>query len=203
VWQYGFAEFDLCFHLTEMEKSNKKQKKIKATDTTHSTSTSSTRPVESITASSNQPPEEVATAEVEEKECTICLDKVTKGGGIDSCIHIFCFECILKWSKVTNKCPVCSQKFKNITELTATDDKLLEADHINSKGSKKRQRKPKTVKVANKEQKVSYEYTGTFGNTYDESDDSWDSDFEPMDEDELQTFHYYGNVCVAVLHRSH
>lgn len=56
------------------------------------------------------------------QECTICLEKISKMGSVDSCIHTFCFECIVKWSKVTNKCPICSKKFHSVTEVVEKED---------------------------------------------------------------------------------
>jgi hypothetical protein len=44
-------------------------------------------------------PTEKAVPEVE--ECVICMDTITKRGQIDSCDHKFCFDCIVKWSKVS------------------------------------------------------------------------------------------------------
>src|SRR5690348_8483455 len=42
--------------------------------------------------------------------CSICLEPIDKVQRctIDSCIHIFCHECILSWS---NTCPVCRERF--------------------------------------------------------------------------------------------
>lgn len=37
-------------------------------------------------------------------------------GSLPSCDHIFHFDCIMTWSKVTNLCPLCKQKFNHITE---------------------------------------------------------------------------------------
>lgn len=108
-------------------------------------------------------------------ECTICLDSVKIAGGLDACPHIFCFDCILQWSKVTNKCPVCNQNFKQIIEKNINP---IQEEELDAKGRKKCKRKPKTVRVKNKEQRVSYEHTGTFGRMDEDSDD--DSDYADM-----------------------
>ena len=107
-----------------------------------------------------------ATNAVSNDECAICLGTVEKAGKIDSCIHEFCFECILKWSKVTNKCPICTKKFKSIKEVLAEATQQAPIT-----GKKRKKPAGRTVKVANKEQHVSYQYTGTFDDDSDSDDD--------------------------------
>jgi hypothetical protein len=34
--------------------------------------------------------------------CVICLDNIVKKSFANNCLHEFCFECLLKWSKVIN-----------------------------------------------------------------------------------------------------
>lgn len=34
---------------------------------------------------------------------------------LNCCEHMFCFECILEWAKVTNRCPLCKAKFNTVT----------------------------------------------------------------------------------------
>lgn len=111
---------------------------------------------------------EAAASEKISIDCAICLDVVKEGGTIDSCIHIFCFKCILDWSKVTNKCPICNSNFKKITEQI--DEEVSQLDAKDKK--RKRKRKPKTVKVQSRQQHVSYDYTGTFAGYSDDDDDS-------------------------------
>lgn len=36
----------------------------------------------------------------QDQKCGICLDAFDKQGKINSCSHLFCFECIHFWSKV-------------------------------------------------------------------------------------------------------
>ena len=139
----------------------------------NSSSSSSSSAVPAGPVSTDAPPSNGPSGP-EPIDCTICLDTVKVGGGLDSCIHVFCFDCIVKWSKVTNTCPVCAQKFRQIVQK----DMVPQEEELNAKGKKKRKRKPKTVKVANKEQRVEYEHTGIFDNYYDSDDDSeYYSDF--------------------------
>ena len=92
-------------------------------------------------------------AEIE--ECTICMEIIKERGSIDSCRHTFCFQCILDWSKVTNKCPICQASFVKVTEVMV--EKPPEYD---AKGKKKRTRKPKTRNIRKKQQRVDYAETG-------------------------------------------
>ncbi|ESP05257.1 hypothetical protein LOTGIDRAFT_208267, partial [Lottia gigantea] len=46
--------------------------------------------------------------------CSICLGKLENKSFTDSCFHMFCFVCLLEWSKVKNECPLCKQSFKSI-----------------------------------------------------------------------------------------
>jgi len=51
----------------------------------------------------------------EQLECGICLDKITSRGIINVCEHLFCFDCISKWSKLANTCPMCKRRFTRLT----------------------------------------------------------------------------------------
>ncbi|XP_025830013.1 E3 ubiquitin-protein ligase Topors-like [Agrilus planipennis] len=47
-------------------------------------------------------------------KCAICLGTCTNKCYSNSCMHQFCFTCLLKWSKVKAECPLCKQAFKSI-----------------------------------------------------------------------------------------
>lgn len=102
---------------------------------------------------------------------------MVKMGSTDSCIHKFCFDCIIKWSAVTNKCPICNVTFHSVQEI------IIE-NVIVGKKRKGRKRKPKVVKVRDKEQYVSYEHTGTFDNDEDSDDSLYGTD----DDSDLEGF---------------
>lgn len=60
--------------------------------------------------------------------CVICLAKVnlTICGKLP-CLHQeFCFECILDWSSILNKCPLCKFKFESI--LRISNQKIILVD---------------------------------------------------------------------------
>lgn len=46
--------------------------------------------------------------------CSICLGKLINTSFTDSCLHQFCFTCLLQWSKIKTECPLCKQNFKSI-----------------------------------------------------------------------------------------
>ncbi|KAK6915643.1 Zinc finger, RING-type [Dillenia turbinata] len=50
--------------------------------------------------------------------CGICFSeegKNTLRGTLNCCNHYFCFACIMEWSKVESRCPLCKQRFDTIT----------------------------------------------------------------------------------------
>ncbi|XP_054719042.1 E3 ubiquitin-protein ligase Topors-like [Uloborus diversus] len=46
--------------------------------------------------------------------CAICLEKLQNKSFTDSCFHMFCFTCLVEWSKIKAECPLCKQRFKSI-----------------------------------------------------------------------------------------
>ncbi|KAE8677763.1 protein DEHYDRATION-INDUCED 19-like protein 3-like [Hibiscus syriacus] len=60
-------------------------------------------------------------AEVIKPVCGICLseeDKRRFRGTLNCCNHYFCFTCIMAWSKVESRCPLCKQRFETISKPT-------------------------------------------------------------------------------------
>ena len=51
--------------------------------------------------------------------CMICLSDGGESirGKIDCCDHYFCFLCIMEWSKVESRCPICKRRFSTIQRL--------------------------------------------------------------------------------------
>lgn len=49
-----------------------------------------------------------------DSNCAICLGKLQNKSFTDSCLHQFCFSCLVEWSKVKPECPLCKQGFKSI-----------------------------------------------------------------------------------------
>eukprot|EP01119_Soliformovum_irregulare_P017290 TRINITY_DN5114_c0_g1_i1.p1 TRINITY_DN5114_c0_g1~~TRINITY_DN5114_c0_g1_i1.p1 ORF type:complete len:211 (-),score=50.59 TRINITY_DN5114_c0_g1_i1:67-699(-) len=58
----------------------------------------------------NRACEQILKSEV--KKCTICLEEPRIRGVLDTCSHVFCFDCIHRWSSTANTCPHCLQRFR-------------------------------------------------------------------------------------------
>ncbi|KAK8542390.1 hypothetical protein V6N12_014987 [Hibiscus sabdariffa] len=58
-------------------------------------------------------------AKVIKSVCGICLTEENKRrlrGTLSCCSHYFCFTCIMEWSKVESRCPLCKQRFETINK---------------------------------------------------------------------------------------
>lgn len=44
-----------------------------------------------------------------ESNCVICLNRCVDQSFPDSCLHVFCFGCISKWTQQKNSCPLCKK----------------------------------------------------------------------------------------------
>ncbi|CAD6203300.1 unnamed protein product [Miscanthus lutarioriparius] len=56
--------------------------------------------------------------------CGICLSeeqRATIQGVLNCCSHYFCFACIMEWSRVESRCPLCKQRFTTITKSSKVD----------------------------------------------------------------------------------
>uniref|UniRef100_A0A0D9X370 PHD-type domain-containing protein n=1 Tax=Leersia perrieri TaxID=77586 RepID=A0A0D9X370_9ORYZ len=56
--------------------------------------------------------------------CGICLSeeqRATIQGVLNCCSHYFCFACIMEWSKVESRCPLCKRRFTTITKSSMAD----------------------------------------------------------------------------------
>ncbi|XP_060867569.1 E3 ubiquitin-protein ligase Topors-like isoform X2 [Metopolophium dirhodum] len=47
-------------------------------------------------------------------QCSICLDDLNDRCYTDSCWHLFCFECLRRWSNSEPTCPLCKKSFSLI-----------------------------------------------------------------------------------------
>jgi hypothetical protein len=68
----------------------------------------------------------------DKKCCLICLESVSSRlirGDISVCDHIFCLDCISRWSAIQNKCPACKRVFTEIRtqeKLSSSKKRKLE-----------------------------------------------------------------------------
>ncbi|GAB2299136.1 hypothetical protein Dimus_033208 [Dionaea muscipula] len=53
------------------------------------------------------------------RTCGICLsdEGTSVRGCIDCCDHYYCFVCIIEWSKVESRCPLCKCRFRRIRRM--------------------------------------------------------------------------------------
>ena len=49
--------------------------------------------------------------------CPICLNKCNRKTRTNGCNHIYCNDCITKWMKISNKCPMCRRNFSRIIKV--------------------------------------------------------------------------------------
>ncbi|XP_015793004.1 uncharacterized protein LOC107369555 [Tetranychus urticae] len=49
-----------------------------------------------------------------EDPCYICLSNLISPCFADGCLHVFCTQCLLEWSKQSNRCPACRTIFNNL-----------------------------------------------------------------------------------------
>ena len=61
--------------------------------------------------------------DLSEKEvrCPICLGRVKSARRPNSCYHSFCFLCLKKWKKNSNKCPICLAQFDQLLKIDIND----------------------------------------------------------------------------------
>jgi hypothetical protein len=63
-------------------------------------------------------------------ECAICHDSLRQSSSIasleaDGCDHRYHFECILSWSKIESRCPLCKASFTQIIKRDAHDESKI------------------------------------------------------------------------------
>ena len=61
-----------------------------------------------------------------EIRCPICFARVTLARRPDGCFHVFCIDCIQKWSKQSKKCPCCRKTFSCILKVSYSESWVRE-----------------------------------------------------------------------------
>lgn len=54
-------------------------------------------------------------------QCSICLNEIDNPAFADGCLHKFCYQCLVEWSKRSNQCPVCRTLFRNVIMNVRSD----------------------------------------------------------------------------------
>jgi hypothetical protein len=62
--------------------------------------------------------------------CVICREVPETIGKINTCNHLFCFDCIKKWSNETNLCPLCKSRFNVIKKIKINNNKNAQEESI-------------------------------------------------------------------------
>ena len=52
--------------------------------------------------------------------CAVCLAIPEQRGRLDSCCHLFCVPCIVRWASIETKCPLCKERFTKMTPEDAS-----------------------------------------------------------------------------------
>ncbi|KAJ3436458.1 hypothetical protein M0812_18516 [Anaeramoeba flamelloides] len=133
-----------------------------------------------------------------QQNCCICLEKIKVRGRTSCCEHNFCFDCILKWSKIENVCPICRKSFINLYKTKrpfSFNCKIVETINVSPK--------KQSVKMTEEENLGSF-VTSDPSDDYDSDDDDdddhdHDGDSEHSYSDgidlgmEIDTFHTINN----------
>ncbi|XP_050255932.1 uncharacterized protein LOC126701670 [Quercus robur] len=102
------------------ESPNKRRKTLSPTSTSTSTSKSKIQDDEEEDPYNHHHQEEQQQWTANSvSPCMICLSDGGESirGKIDCCDHYFCFLCIMEWSKVESRCPICKRRFSTIQRL--------------------------------------------------------------------------------------
>ncbi len=70
------------------------------------------------------------TPEVQQQTCAICLDEIQlfQLVSLDKCTHVYCHECILKWTKdCSSECPQCKKEIGFLIYKNIAGDEVREA----------------------------------------------------------------------------
>ncbi|VUZ53666.1 unnamed protein product [Hymenolepis diminuta] len=60
-------------------------------------------------------------------DCSICFDQLRKPLGIPECCkHVFCFDCLRKWTESHDTCPIDRMQFQMIRKKNAVDGPVIE-----------------------------------------------------------------------------
>ena len=63
--------------------------------------------------------------------CAICFERINERAKPNSCIHTFCMDCILGWTKFHNVCPLCKVEIEFLEKYDSVDqNKVIESIKI-------------------------------------------------------------------------
>eukprot|EP00924_Labyrinthula_sp_SR-Ha-C_P003292 augustus_masked-scaffold_15-processed-gene-5.47-mRNA-1 protein AED:0.07 eAED:0.77 QI:0/-1/0/1/-1/1/1/0/383 len=79
------------------------------------------------------------------EQCGICLDNISTRGVLNSCDHLFCFSCIVRWSKRSSTCPHCKRAITNIKK----NDEVFKVKKKNLRDTLDREYQQRRTRVIN------------------------------------------------------
>ncbi|XP_003388691.2 PREDICTED: E3 ubiquitin-protein ligase Topors-like [Amphimedon queenslandica] len=91
-------------------------------------------------------PEVAAAASSYELKCPICLEDYDNKAFVNVCFHAFCYVCIVQWSEVSNKCPMCKVSFKSLIYDVKTESNYK--THIISSSSRRQDSREVSINEA-------------------------------------------------------
>lgn len=53
-------------------------------------------------------------------------------GKLESCVHVYCFNCIVDWANFANECPNCKKRFNQIVKYSS-ENVMMESVPISFK----------------------------------------------------------------------
>lgn len=124
----GSSDFEFTISEEEREQIREASKLCRSLTTSLRTSSSSKKNKEDkVVCQQRKPPGRKGKEKVEDEKnevahkqvCGICLTEEgqrTVRGTLNCCSHYFCFACIMEWSKVESRCPMCKQRFVTISK---------------------------------------------------------------------------------------
>lgn len=68
-------------------------------------------------------------------KCAICLDDWEDVAELHTCTHLYCFQCIVRWSETCNQCPQCKRRFYEVTTLDGTQTHEVVQDDSDDSGT--------------------------------------------------------------------
>jgi hypothetical protein len=63
--------------------------------------------------------------------CAICFERISERAKPENCIHTFCMDCILGWTKFHNLCPLCKVEIEVLEKYDSIEpDRVCEKINI-------------------------------------------------------------------------
>lgn len=121
----------------------------------------------------------------EERSCPICLELFEERPICtpDSCSHIFCFLCLIKWAANNIECPLCRQIFRRINKIEKNArNPAITVQHINNLNATEYAVEPHDDLSSSSAEEVDDELFDPEANSHSETSDSEDEEYVNLPE---------------------